>query len=127
MTMHKKEYDAKQKELLTAAEVCVLVGISVYTLNNWYAFKREEPKNEYAKRIPNFIQEDTRTTRYWKREDISKLIAFKESIPKGVNGVMGSITQRYYKEVKNGKGRTIKKSGQVRKSKTAGKSVKKGS
>lgn len=87
-----------EKELLTGAEVCVLVGISIYTLNNWYKFKKADPKNKYAKMLPKFIQKTDRQTRYWKRDDIPNLIDFKNSIPKGVTGVMGKTTQKYYKK-----------------------------
>lgn len=86
-----------EKELLTGAEVCVLVGISIYTLNNWYKFKKAEPKNKYAKMLPKFTQSTSRQTRYWKRTDIPKLIEFKNSIPQGVSGVMGKVTQKYCK------------------------------
>lgn len=90
------------ESLLTGAEVCVLVGISIYTLNNWYKFKKEQPKNKYAKMLPKYTQVQERQTRYWKREDIPKLIEFKTSIPQGVNGVMGKVTQKYYKNKKGG-------------------------
>lgn len=88
----------KDEELLTGVEVCVLVGISIYTLNNWYKFKKTNPKNKYAKMLPKFVQKTDRQTRYWKREDIPKLITFKTSIPHGVNGVMGDATQKYYRK-----------------------------
>lgn len=88
----------KEDNLLTAAEVSVLVGISIYTLNNWYRFKKQKPKDKYAKMLPKFVQKTDRQTRYWKREDIPKLIEFKTSIPKGVSGVMGVVTQKYYKK-----------------------------
>lgn len=90
----------ENEDLLTGAEVCVLVGISIYTLNNWYRFKKTQPKDKYAKMLPKFVQRSDRQTRYWKREDIPKLIEFKTSIPQGVNGVMGKVTQKYYKKAK---------------------------
>lgn len=87
-------------QLLTANEVCYLVGISIYTLNNWYAFKRAEPDNEYAKLLPEFRTKSTgsRVTRYWTQEDVAKLITFRSSIPWGKGGVMGKITQKYVKK-----------------------------
>lgn len=80
---------------LNVTEVAVLVGCSVQTINYWYAFKKEEPDNELAKLLPEFKQEGARQTRYWNEEDIFKLVSFKNSIPKGRNGILGSVTQRY--------------------------------
>lgn len=89
---------------LRVEEVAVTIGSSVKSINNWYMFKKQHPENEYAKLLPEFRQEGERTTRYWKDSDIWKLIQFKQSIPKGRNGVMGCITQKYCKEKsENGK------------------------
>lgn len=88
------------KQLLKIEEVAVLIGVSVQTINIWYRFKRANPDNDYAKMLPDFIQEGARQTRYWYRTDIQKLVDFKRSIPRGCKGNMGMITQRY---VKNGK------------------------
>lgn len=78
--------------LLKVEEVAVLIGSSVNTINFWYRFKRMEPENEYAKQLPDFIQKNSRQTRYWKQEDVWKLIEFKKNLPHGRNGVMGSAT-----------------------------------
>lgn len=82
--------------LLRLEEVAILIGSSGKSINNWYMFKKQYPDNAYAKILPDFIQEGERQTRYWKESDIWKLIKFKGSIPQGRNGVMGSITQKYY-------------------------------
>ena len=82
-------------DLLTALEVCVLVHCSYNTLNGWYRWKNMNPDNEYAQLIPDYIQEDPRQTRYWRRDDVAKLIKFKQSIPQGRNGIMGDVTQKY--------------------------------
>ena len=84
------------ERLLKLEEVAVLIGSSGKSINNWYMFKRENPKNEYAKMLPDFVQNGPRQTRYWKESDIWKLVKFKQSIPQGRNGVMGSVTQKYY-------------------------------
>lgn len=86
--------------LLKLEEVAVLIGSSGKSINNWYWFKRENPDNEYAKMLPNYTQEGGRQTRYWKESDIWKLIEFKQAIPKGRGGVMGDITQKYYRKEK---------------------------
>lgn len=92
-------------ELLTAQQVVVMLGISENTLNFWYRFKREHPENEIAQMLPDYTKENEKSKRYWKRTDLDKLIKFQNSLPKGRNGIMGGITQRYNKkeEPKNGK------------------------
>lgn len=91
-----------EERLLKLEEVAILIGSSGKSINNWYWFKRENPDNEFAKMLPDFIQEGKRQTRYWREADIWKLLEFKQSIPQGRNGIMGSITQKYYhKEDKN--------------------------
>ena len=94
--MNRKRDDVMNKKL-TVTEVAVLVGCSVQTINYWYAFKRKEPNNKLAKILPDYTQEGGRQTRYWKEEDIFKLVMFKNSIPRGRNGILGSVTQRYAK------------------------------
>lgn len=91
------------EKLLKLEEVAIIVGTSSKSINNWYWFKRENPDNEYAQMLPDYIQEGARQTRYWKESDIWKLIEFKSSIPQGRNGIMGCVTQKYYhkKEAKN--------------------------
>jgi len=91
-------------DYLTAQQVVVILGISENTLNFWYRFKRENPENEIAKLLPDYIKKNEKSKRYWKRTDLDKLIKFQQSLPKGRNGIMGGITQRYKKEdTKNGK------------------------
>lgn len=86
------------ERLLKIEEVALLIGSSSKSINNWYWFRRENPDDECAKILPDYVQEGSRQTRYWKESDIWRLIEFKQSIPKGRNGIMGSITQRYYRK-----------------------------
>lgn len=86
--------------LLKLEEVAILVGVSFKTINTWYAFKRAYPDNEYAQLLPDYIQTGKRQKRFWKKSDIWKLIKFRQSIPKGRNGVLGDITQKYYRKQK---------------------------
>lgn len=85
---------------LTAVEVAVLVGCSLQTLNYWYSFKRQNPSHKLAKKLPAYKQKGDRQTRYWREQDIKKLIEFKNNLPKGRNGLLGSVTQRYYHKEK---------------------------
>lgn len=93
------------KDLLTPSEVCVLTGISIYTLNRWYKFKAENPDNEYAKMLPevHYTQIGNRRPRYWKHNDIYKLIEFKAKVPKGCAGIMGSVNSHKYDKLKEDK------------------------
>ena len=98
--------EKEDKDLLTALEVCVLVHCSYNALNYWYRWKGLNPNNEYAKLLPDYIQIANRQTRYWKRDDVAKIIQFKNSVPQGRNGIMGDITQKYrraQKEKLNGR------------------------
>ena len=83
------------RTLLRIEEVAVSCGVSVQTINNWYKFKAENPNNEYAQLLPNYIQVGGKKQRFWDKSDIPNLLQFKNSLPTGCKGVMGSVTQRY--------------------------------
>ena len=85
-------------KLLKVQEVACILGCSVQTINYWYAFKRAKPRNKYAKMLPDFIQDGARQCRYWKQDDIWKLIEFQKQLPKGKNGILGCVTQKYVKK-----------------------------
>jgi len=89
----------KEREI-RIEELAVAVGVSVKTVNNWYAFKEAEPDHELAKLLPNFTQSHPRGTRSWKIGDIWRIKEFKSKIKTGRNGVMGAVTQKYKKEKK---------------------------
>lgn len=90
--MLKLEY----KEYVRIEELAMLAGVSVKAINYWYWFKKKFPDNEYAQMLPDYIQQGGRQTRYWKREDVWKIITFKQAIPRGRNGIMGEITHKLY-------------------------------
>ena len=79
-------------------ELCVLVGVSTQTINNWYKWKRDyaDPDDKLAKILPDYHQEGTKRTRYWTEKDVKQVIKFKESMIRGRYGVMGDLTQRRY-------------------------------
>ena len=85
----------ESERLLKLEEVAILIGVSGKSINNWYWFKRENPNNEYARILPDYIQDGSHQTRYWRESDIWKLVEFKQAIPQGKNGIMGSVTQKY--------------------------------
>lgn len=83
--------------LMTTSEVSALIGCSVYTLSVWYRFKKENPDNEYAKMLPEPRKLVGDRKKYWDEDSIYKLVEFKNKIPHGRNGILGSITQKYAK------------------------------
>ena len=84
--------------LLNVSEVSLLVGSSIQTIASWYRWKELHPEHDLAKLIPDYVRQGNRRTRYWNRDDVWRLVEFKNSIPQGRNGIMGEITQRYVKK-----------------------------
>lgn len=86
-----------QEQLLTLEQVAVEIGVSGKTLNNWYWYKNRNPEidNQYTRLLPDYIQQGERQTRYWRKSDIPRLVEFKNTIPRGRNGIMASVTQKY--------------------------------
>lgn len=85
------------RTLLRAEEVAVLCGVSIQTINNWYKFKRENPNNEFARLLPDYIVIGSHSQRFWEKSDIDAMLTFKMRVPRGCKGVMGDVTQRYVK------------------------------
>lgn len=94
------ENNAITKDLLTVQEVAVLIKSSVPTISSWYRWKKAYPNHPFADMLPDFERHGAHRARYWKYSDIPKLIDFKNSIPQGRNGIMGSITQAYSRKSK---------------------------
>lgn len=80
---------------LNVTEVSVIIGTSIQTINSWYKFKKENPENELAQKLPDYVREGSKHTRYWNKDDMWKFMEFKANVPMGRYGVMGSVTQRY--------------------------------
>lgn len=87
---------------LTAQEVCKKVNISIFTLNNWYRFKKENPNDELALILPEFEKDYEKSQRTWNTEDIKLLKLFKSKRKLGRNGQMSKTIQKYYKKKKEG-------------------------
>ena len=81
------------EEYIKIEAVATLVNTSVQSINNWYRFAKQNPDNEYAKMLPEYVRAADCNVRLWKKEDIQKIIKFKSVIPKGRNGILGDITQ----------------------------------
>lgn len=86
------------EKLLNVSEVSLLVGSSIQTIASWYRWRDLHPEHPLAKLIPDYTRIGNRRTRYWQREDVWKLVEFKNSIPQGRNGIMGDVTQMYVKK-----------------------------
>lgn len=80
------------EKMLKIEEVAVRIDSSIQTINNWYRWKKLNPEHPLAIILPDYIQSGTRKTRYWKTDDIYKLIEFKHKLPHGRNGVLSEIT-----------------------------------
>lgn len=85
------------EEYLSIEKVAVTCGVSVQTINNWYKFKRENPDDQRAKLLPDYIVVGGHGQRFWKQSEVDSIIEFKRQMPSGCKGIMGSVTQRYVK------------------------------
>lgn len=80
----------------TANKIAQFLDISVPTLNSWYAFYSGDQfeKPEGMPPLPAFEQEGPHRPRYWDEDALYDLKKFKEWIPRGRAGVMGSLNAR---------------------------------
>lgn len=86
-----------EEKLYSIEEVAVTIGVSYRTLCNWYSFKRKYPDDEWSKKLPEYQLGGTRKTkRLWKESDLEKLKEFRDTLPRGRNGVLGKVTQVWY-------------------------------
>lgn len=87
-------------KLYKVTEIAMILDVSIYTINNWYRFKHQNPDDEFAQMLPEPMQQTVRQTRYWTEEDLQKLIEFKANIKVGRCGFMKSVSQQYSKKGK---------------------------
>ena len=82
---------------LSASKVANILDVSVKTLTNWYKWYYDDTieKNYDFPKLPDYIQEYTNGPRYWTLSDIPMLKKFQEWVPRGRNGVMGKISEKY--------------------------------
>lgn len=90
-------------DALRIEEVAVRLNVSVGTLNRWYKFKRENPKSEISKKLPNYSTVKTLrgTARVWTTDDLLQLAQFKVDVKSGRAGQMGKYKGRGTKNGKN--------------------------
>lgn len=84
--------------MLSSNKVAQALDISVSTLNNWYKWTAacHEELPEGMPVLPVYVQHTPRGPRYWNEEDISQLEAFRDWLPKGRGGVMGTWNARFW-------------------------------
>ena len=87
-----------ETRLLNVQELSMLIGSSIQTIGSWYRWKELNPDHELAKLLPEYTRVGNRRTRYWKQDDVWKMIEFKQKLPQGRNGIMGAVTQKYVKK-----------------------------
>lgn len=73
-------------------EVVEILGISLQTIDKWYAWYRDENeiKPPDMPELPKPRQIHARTARLWTEGDIEKLKLFRDWVPKGRGGLMAS-------------------------------------
>ena len=78
-------------KVLKIEEVAMRIGVSSQTINRWYKFKRENPKDEVSKRLPAYqlVITPSGKVRLWSQDDLKKLIEFKAQMVSGRDGKMG--------------------------------------
>ena len=86
------------ERMIRVEELALAVGVSVMTINNWYAFKKADPDNELSKLLPDFKQDNPRGTRLCKFNDIWRIKDSQSRIKIGRTAQMGVITQKYVKK-----------------------------
>ena len=84
--------------LLTASEVANKLGVSVKTLTIWYKWYNDSSiqKPKDCPELPMYQQDSPHGKRFWDKKHISKLKKFKNWVPKGRNGLMGSINKQFW-------------------------------
>lgn len=89
------------ERLLKPMEVALLANTTVPTLNMWYKWKKLNPEHELAQLLPEPVRGGYNgNTRFWKESDVYHIIEFKARIPRGRDGIMGEVTQKYVKKRK---------------------------
>lgn len=79
-----------------ANEVCDILGITIWTLTNWYQWERISLEDgTITKRvlpIPTKVPNVKGKPRMWSDEQIEELKQFQTTIVRGRNGIMAKVT-----------------------------------
>lgn len=90
-------------------EVAMRIGVSTQTLNRWYKFKKENPKDTISKALPAYKKVKTTKglVRIWSEEDVWKLIEFRHLVTAGRNGKMGKYKGKGTKNAEKENRKTV--------------------
>lgn len=79
-----------------ANEVCDILGITIWTLTNWYQWERisleDGTINERVLPIPTKVPNVKGKPRMWSDEQLEELKQFQTAIVRGRNGIMAKVT-----------------------------------
>lgn len=92
-------------EKFTAKEVCENLGITIWTLTNWYQWERISlTDGSLTDRVlPIAKREETEKgrPRYWSREQLAELQQFQKTVVRGRNGKMAKVTNPKSRQAKH--------------------------
>lgn len=90
------DMDKLQDNYLSINKVCLLLEISPHTIKRWYRFwenpEFEKPKDLY---LPPYYYVDRRKTKYFKKEDLPKLVEFHKALNTTHRGCMSEYNAAY--------------------------------
>lgn len=85
-------------------EVAEKLGISIYTLKNWYKWQRKRLREGLVSEPylpePDVDAHAKGSPRLWDDKMIEQLITYKNSIVIGRNGIYGKYSNPYHKDTK---------------------------
>ncbi len=86
-------------------DVCKMLGITTWTLTNWYQWERisleEGTLTERVLPVPIKVTDAKGKPRMWTAHQITELREFQKNIIKGRNGVMAKVTNPKSRHAKN--------------------------
>jgi hypothetical protein len=92
------------EKLYNASQVCERLGITIYTLTNWYNWEKKGLRDGLVKEP--YLPEPLRMTnvkgkpRMWTETMVEGLTEYQKGIVTGRNGSYGIYSNPYYKETK---------------------------
>ena len=97
-----KEFNSTS--LLTASNVANELGVSVKTLTTWYKWYNDPSihKPDNCPELPCYIQDSPRGKRLWDEGCLYQLKLFRDWVPKGRNGLMGTVNKQYWSKTYKG-------------------------
>lgn len=86
-------------------EVCKMLGITTWTLTNWYQWERisleDGTLTERVLPVPIKVKDAKGKPRMWTAEQVTQLKEFQQNIIRGRHGVMAKVTNPKSRHAKN--------------------------